>query len=60
VQNNIAQGNALGIGQPDRKTALKEQHNDLLIILPFQGEDNGLFIEPSPLGWAKVFWPFRP
>jgi len=60
VQNTLAQGNALGFEQPNRRAALKGQHNDLFVILPFQGEDNGLFIEPSPLGWAKLCWPFRP
>jgi len=29
-------------------------------ILPFQGDGYRLRFQPSPLGWAKVKWPFRP
>jgi len=60
VQYNIAQGNALGFQCPHFRGTPKEQYNRPLFILPFQGEDGGLVSLPSPLGWAMLFWPFRP
>jgi len=57
-QDNLAQGNALGMKPNRTERPERAAYKMSTFILPLQGEFDGGVRKPSPLGWAKIYCTF--